>query len=361
NYQTDFNQCSSCSSTMSKTSVGRYCVRFGSDIKQFCSNVCLETSKEGFKVCCYCQKDISGGEGFLAQIGDKGQLNDFCLQSCLKRYEALHLGKPLEKEVLPCAVCSDLKPVEVQLFLKGSSVVKLCGNPCFSAFKFVNSLGTSYCDLCANPYDINASDQVIYYENHVKRFCSMSCQNPPPPILDPATPEFKEGIIREHIVKCPDEVCNKATLTKPPYMSTKGVSCKPLSTSKSTQTDAPPPSCPLPLTVPFYLPVPLRMYASPYPVPVPLPLPIPVPVFMPIKRSSLEGVKKSVQKIHEKLPSDPFEAELLVMAEAIAGKASSLLKDSDTEEEEEYEDIDNLALEISLEINGDNNTDEESI
>ena len=34
--------------------------RFGSDIKQFCSNMCLEDYKKGLKVCSYCQKDISG-------------------------------------------------------------------------------------------------------------------------------------------------------------------------------------------------------------------------------------------------------------------------------------------------------------
>ena len=31
-------------------SLGKYCVRFGSDIKQFCSNVCLEDYKKGLKV-----------------------------------------------------------------------------------------------------------------------------------------------------------------------------------------------------------------------------------------------------------------------------------------------------------------------
>ena len=67
--------------------------RFGCDIKQFCSNVCLEDYKKGLKVCSYCQKDISGGEGFLAPIGDKGQFKDFCEQKCLQKYEFMHFGK----------------------------------------------------------------------------------------------------------------------------------------------------------------------------------------------------------------------------------------------------------------------------
>ena len=47
-------------------SLGKYCVRFGSDVKQFCSNVCLEDHKKGLKVCCYCQKNISGMDGVFS-------------------------------------------------------------------------------------------------------------------------------------------------------------------------------------------------------------------------------------------------------------------------------------------------------
>lgn len=68
------SHCAYCNNAVQQTSLGKYCVRFGSDIKQFCSNSCLEEFKKGLKVCSYCQKDISNGsEGFLAPVGDKGQ------------------------------------------------------------------------------------------------------------------------------------------------------------------------------------------------------------------------------------------------------------------------------------------------
>lgn len=38
--------------------IGKYCVRFGSDIHQFCSNGCLERYKTKIRVCCYCQKNL---------------------------------------------------------------------------------------------------------------------------------------------------------------------------------------------------------------------------------------------------------------------------------------------------------------
>jgi ribosomal protein L24E len=85
--------CFSCKKDVQTTSLGKYCVRFGSDIKQFCSIVSLDDYMKGLKVCSYCQKDISGGEGFLAPIGENGQFKDFCEQSCLQNYEHMHLGR----------------------------------------------------------------------------------------------------------------------------------------------------------------------------------------------------------------------------------------------------------------------------
>ena len=107
-YQGCMSNCSSCKKEVVAASLGKYCVRFGSDIKQFCSNICLEDYKKGLKVCSYCQKDISGGEGFLAPIGDKGQFKDFCDGGCLKKYEHIYLGKAPDPETLPCNVCKEV-------------------------------------------------------------------------------------------------------------------------------------------------------------------------------------------------------------------------------------------------------------
>jgi hypothetical protein len=74
-YQTALgSHCANCKGSVQAASLGKYCVRFGYDIKQFCCSTCLEEFKKGLKVCSYCQKDISSGvEGFLAPVGDKGQ------------------------------------------------------------------------------------------------------------------------------------------------------------------------------------------------------------------------------------------------------------------------------------------------
>ena len=49
-YQNTMANCSTCKKTVQDSLLGKYCVRFGADIKQFCSNVCLDEHKKGLKV-----------------------------------------------------------------------------------------------------------------------------------------------------------------------------------------------------------------------------------------------------------------------------------------------------------------------
>ena len=92
-YQSKMSSCATCKKEVQASSMGKYSVRFGCEVQQFCSNLCLEDYKKGLKVCNYCQKDISGGEGFLAPINDKGIFKDFCDQKCLQKYKRIHLGQ----------------------------------------------------------------------------------------------------------------------------------------------------------------------------------------------------------------------------------------------------------------------------
>ncbi len=195
-HQRQWAQCSTCDKTVVPTSMGKYCVRFGSNIRQFCSNQCLEDHKRALKVCYFCQRDILGGEGFLAPVGGdgRGQFKDFCAQSCLKRYQVVYQGEQEEKEMAQCAVCGQRKQAEVELVTKPgapSSVksqgsfppfVRLCGPPCASAYKFANGVRAVKCDQCAREFDDDASAtgkkrQVMYYGGHTKRFCGEACKN----------------------------------------------------------------------------------------------------------------------------------------------------------------------------------------
>ncbi|XP_061176722.1 zinc finger MYM-type protein 4-like isoform X2 [Saccostrea echinata] len=128
---------------------------------------------------------------------------------------------------------------------------------------------------------------------------------------------------------------NKSLMCKP-FLQTKATSCRPHTHTIGIQTEkSEPDKVILPVPIPFYVPVPMTMYTQPTPVPFPLPVPIPVPCFIPTTRKSADGILKQIKEIREKIPSDPLEAELLMMAEAVAGVDKE--SDSDSEKETEVE------------------------
>uniref|UniRef100_I3KML4 TRASH domain-containing protein n=1 Tax=Oreochromis niloticus TaxID=8128 RepID=I3KML4_ORENI len=89
----------------------------------------------------------------------------------------------------------------------------------------------------------------------------------------------------------------------------------------------------LPVPVPVYLPVPMNMYSQCTPKPVGLPLPLPVPMFLPVTMDSAERIVETIQEIKQKIPSDPYEAELILMAEMVA-------EDDENNDKPETDDLD---------------------
>lgn len=133
--------CHTCQNAVSVPSMGKYCVRFGFELRQFCRSACLDTFKRGLKVCAHCQQDISSNSEVLARIN--GQFKDFCSRSCMRSYELIFNPKKMSTKM--CAVCNNTKQARVEMMIESYSHF-FCSNPCFSAFKFVNNInpGTHY-------------------------------------------------------------------------------------------------------------------------------------------------------------------------------------------------------------------------
>ncbi|XP_022815750.1 zinc finger MYM-type protein 3-like [Spodoptera litura] len=147
----------------------------------------------------------------------------------------------------------------------------------------------------------------------------------------PPAPRPRKFKIIKIIPSSVSVITNKVTK---PVMESKSVSCGPEMCTKECQTD---PSLErrvlIPVPVPIYVPVPCAMWSLPFPVPVPIPIPIPTPVFIPTTRNSAKGIKKEIEKIQDKKPPNPFEAELLTMAEMVACDMKNEQSDSDSDEE----------------------------
>lgn len=153
----------------------------------------------------------------------------------------------------------------------------------------------------------------------------------PPP---PPGPELQKRI---NFIVAPapaTQIANKILQTKP-LTETKAVSCRPAQSSVELQT------CKrlerkrtIPIPVPVYVPIPVGMYNIDIPIPVPIPLTIPVPIFVPTNRNSAAGILKEIKKIYEKMPSDPLEAELLMMADYVSGRKCEDDSESDSDEDD---------------------------
>lgn len=179
-FQTKYGSyCRNCNGSVQAVSLGKYCVRFGYDVRQFCCSTCLEEFKKGLKVCSYCQKDISSGtEGFLAPVGDKGQFKDFCTQDCMEKYSKMSSTDLPNMEKKSCSVCQEEKLVHCEVQLDRANLVAICSEPCFAAFKFVNKVDPNQCSTCKKFFELpNKKSFIIFYENEAHTFCTKTCLN----------------------------------------------------------------------------------------------------------------------------------------------------------------------------------------
>ncbi|XP_055857252.1 zinc finger MYM-type protein 4 isoform X2 [Episyrphus balteatus] len=172
------SRCQTCSGEVPHQSLGKYCVRFGFEVRQFCCAACLNNFKKGLKTCSCCQKDISGsGEGFLAPVGDKEQFKDFCSQTCMRRYDSMVNAKKKQRTDR-CGVCNFEKIMRVEMTIDGNEH-NFCSNPCFSAFKFVSNIVPDQCGMCSKYFERKSADCFTIYgeKQRPKVFCSRICFN----------------------------------------------------------------------------------------------------------------------------------------------------------------------------------------
>jgi hypothetical protein len=169
--------CVQCNEAVTLASIGKLCVRFGFDIKQFCSPKCLDEFKRSIKQCALCQRNLIDEENVvLAQVGEKKAYKDFCDQQCLRKYENILSPK---KKFSPymCSVCNYKKPAKIEVAID-ENIHRFCSSPCFSAFKFVNNIVADQCDMCTKYFERKSAEAfTIYQITESKIFCTRICMN----------------------------------------------------------------------------------------------------------------------------------------------------------------------------------------
>ncbi|XP_072451460.1 zinc finger MYM-type protein 3-like isoform X3 [Chiloscyllium punctatum] len=308
-------------------------------VHQFCSPNCWtnfqQSSPEGSIQlnCTYCHNIFTGKPEILDW---QGSVRQFCCKVCCEDYKRLH------GVVSVCEYCKQEKILHEKI--KFSGVEKnFCSEGCVLLYKqdFTKNLGLccitcAYCsqtcqravtkELDGNTWDFCGeeckSKYLLWYFKASVQTRSSKQQPPPPPPPPPSPPSPPPVTLK-----------NKAVLCKP-LTQNKGISCKPEMKSKGCQTEEEwkPQLIVVPIPVPVFIPVPLHMYCQNTPVPFSMPIPVPIPMFLPTTLDSADKIVEAIEELKVKIPSNPFEADILAMAEMIAEaeemeKASSDLCD----------------------------------
>ncbi|PNI52220.1 ZMYM4 isoform 3, partial [Pan troglodytes] len=313
-------------------------VRFSGADKSFCSEGCKLLYKHDLakrwgnhcKMCSYCLQTSPK----LVQNNLGGKVEEFCCEECMSKYTVLFY------QMAKCDACKRQGKLSESLKWRGE-MKHFCNLLCI--LMFCNQ--QSVCDPPSQNNAANISmvqaasagppslrkDSTPVIANVVSLASAPAAQPTvnSNSVLQGAVPTVTAKIIGDastqtDALKLPPSqpprlLKNKALLCKP-ITQTKATSCKPHTQNKECQTDTPsqPQIIVVPVPVPVFVPVPLHLYTQYAPVPFGIPVPMPVPMLIPSSMDSEDKVTESIEDIKEKLPTHPFEADLLEMAEMIA-------------------------------------------
>uniref|UniRef100_A0A8C0KED3 Zinc finger MYM-type containing 4 n=1 Tax=Canis lupus dingo TaxID=286419 RepID=A0A8C0KED3_CANLU len=311
-------------------------VRFSGADKSFCSEGCKLLYKHDLakrwgnhcKMCSYCLQTSPK----LVQSNLGGKVEEFCCEECMSKYTVLFY------QMAKCDGCKRQGKLSESLKWRGE-MKHFCNLLCILMFCNQQS-------MCDPPSQNNAAsismvpaasagppslrkDSTPVIANVVSLASAPAAQPTvnSNSVLQGAVPTVTAKIIGDastqtDALKLPPSqpprlLKNKALLCKP-ITQTKATSCKPHTQNKECQTGIQPQIIMVPVPVPVFVPIPLHLYTQYAPVPFGIPVPMPVPMIIPSSMDNEDKITESIEDIKEKLPSHPFEADLLEMAEMIA-------------------------------------------
>ncbi|XP_071623744.1 zinc finger MYM-type protein 4-like isoform X3 [Heliangelus exortis] len=346
---------------------------------QFCGKTCCDEYKKRSSVvamCEYCKVEKIIKE----TVRFSGMDKSFCSEGCKLLYKH-DLAKRWGSHCKMCSYCLQVAPKLVQNHY-GGKMEEFCSEECMSKFtvlfyqmakcdgcKRQGKLSESmkwhgeikhFCNLLCILYFCNQQISDPPPQNNTANLSMAPASSSGPPLRKDSTPVIAnvvslastpaaqptvnsnnvlQGAVPTVTAKIigdastqtdalklppsqpPRLLKNKALLCKP-ITQTKATSCKPHTQNKECQTEeeeeVQPRIIVVPVPVPVFVPVPLHLYTQYTPVPLGMPVPVPVPMLFPTTLDNADKIIETIQDIKERIPTNPFEADLLQMAEMIA-------------------------------------------
>ena len=177
--------CVNCKSSVSDSALGKYSVRFGDVVRQFCCVKCLEQYKRRLKSCSFCQKELNQSTKqtvYFKDVNGPMKPREFCNGVCVTNYKELR-EKKLQQEMNEgefeeadfCSVCAvyvetntDSASVDTYKIEHGDQTYFCCSSTCVSALRYQLGIKTLICDGC---YKYNwplAPGTVLRYSGKIK-------------------------------------------------------------------------------------------------------------------------------------------------------------------------------------------------
>ncbi|XP_025899103.1 zinc finger MYM-type protein 4 isoform X1 [Nothoprocta perdicaria] len=315
-------------------------VRFSGIDRAFCSEGCKLLYKHDLakrwgnhcKMCSYCLQ----ASPKLVQNHFGGKMEEFCSEDCMSKFTVLFY------QMAKCDGCKRQGKLSESMKWQGE-IKHFCNLLCI--LMFCNQQSVSDCPPQNNTANLSMApssssgppslrkDSTPVIANVVSLASTPAAQPTVNSnnVLQGAVPTVTAKIIGDastqtDALKLPPSqpprlLKNKALLCKP-ITQTKATSCKPHTQNKECQTEeekeVQPQIIVVPVPVPVFVPVPLHLYTQYTPVPLGMPVPVPVPMLFPTTLDNADKIIETIQDIKEKIPTNPFEADLLQMAEMIA-------------------------------------------
>ncbi|KAJ8779902.1 hypothetical protein J1605_012192 [Eschrichtius robustus] len=304
----------------------RHEVNYQNVVHKLCSDACFSKFRSANNLTMNCCENCGGycysGSGQCHMLQIEGQAKKFCSSTCVTAYKQNLFNKPagMNSSVVP------LSQGQVIVSIPTGSTVSAGGSntSAVSPTSISSSAAAGLQRLAAQSQHVGFARSVVKLKcQHCNRLFATK-----PELLDYKMAKC-DGCKRQASISMvpaasagpPSQrkdstpvIANVVSLASAP-------AAQPTVNSNSVlQEDTPtqPQVIVVPVPVPVFVPIPLHLYTQYAPVPFGIPVPMPVPMLIPSSMDNEDKVTESIEDIKEKLPSHPFEADLLEMAEMIA-------------------------------------------
>ncbi|XP_005159757.1 uncharacterized protein isoform X2 [Danio rerio] len=293
--------------------------------RSFCEEKCRALFEQnlvkrwGTKHCSNCFHCNSTSKTVVTEVFN-GKQEEFCGSDCLSQHNLLI------RQEIKCSMCRQIKKMNESVKWLGE-MKHFCSLRCLMFFcslqgitgAVIKATSKSLATQCAKPMSSAVTQKPKEATPVIASVVSLSGPSSKQPGVSGNT-NAKGSVQTDVTMKHKRNLRSQILQNKSPSKN-KSTTCKPHTADAEIQKDEAPKVIVLPVPVPVYVPVPMNLYSQYVPKSVGMPLPVPVPLFFPTTLDSAEHIVQTIQEIKEKIPDDPLEADLIMMAEMVAEDA----------------------------------------